>query len=237
MKVHILIAGWDKDRSVFGCARLGADKIYIITPKKHGRKDVEEWVSEKSRKCAEIIKEKYSKLFSVKLVPVSYGDYADCFKAFMKIIKSEQAEGNEVFVNISSGSHVAAAAGIFAASLTKCRAYYVIMKRYDEIFKKEDRFISYGGKSIVEIPLLPISFLSSTEIGLLKIISKHNSIAEPDLAKTAEAQKLFFKASRSKINYYLKKFEENGFVENKIKGGKMLTKITGSGKMIVEAFG
>src|SRR3989344_3199128 len=163
-KVHILIAGWDNDRSIYGCARLGADKVYIITPKKGGIKDVEEWVSEKSRKCAEIIKEKYSKLFSVKLVPVSYGDYAECFKAFMKIIKSEQANGSKVFVNISSGSHIVAAAGIFAASITKCRAYYILPKNYDKIFKKEDRFISYGGKSIVNIPLMPVSSLSSVEL-------------------------------------------------------------------------
>ena len=104
-KVHILIAGWDNDRSIYGCAHLGADKVYVITPKKHGPKDVEEWVSEKSRKCGEIIKKKYSKLFSVNLVPVSYENYADCFRAFMKIIKAEQAEENKVYRVFNAGNY------------------------------------------------------------------------------------------------------------------------------------
>ena len=234
MKIHILISGWDRERSIWGCMRLGADKVYIVVPKPHIRKGIERWWNEKTRKVAEDLRKKFSKYFKIILLPVIYEDYLDCFKKIIRVIKKEKNKGNEVFINISSGSHVVSSAAIFAASLTKCRAYYVLPEKYDEMLKNPNRYISYGGKVLVEIPLLPISSLSDIEIEILKIIEKEGRMAVSELAR--RARDLFTFPTRSKFNYYVRKLEECGFVENEIISGRLYTKITYSGKMIIDAF-
>lgn len=234
MKVHILISGWDKGRSIWGCTRIGADKVYIIVPEQHGGRAIEPWWNEKTRKAAEDVKQRFSKYFDIHFLPVVYEDYLDCFKKIIKTIKKETEDGNEVLVNISSGSHVASSAAIFAASLCKCKAYYVIAKKYDDVLKNEDRYISYGGKAVVDVPLLPISYMSGVEIELLKIIQKEGGISVSDLA--GKARSLFTRPTRSKFNYYVRKLEDSGFLETKISSGRMYVKVTDSGRMIIEAF-
>jgi hypothetical protein len=231
VKVHILISGWDKERSIWGCMRLGADKIYIIVPEPNKKKGIENWISLKTRNIAEGLKKKYSKYFEIVFLDVSYEDYIECFKKIIKIIKKEN--GNEIFINISSGSHVAASAAIFAASIMKCKAYYVLAEKYDEVFQQDDRYISYGGKEIVNVPLLPISSISSIEIELLKIIETGGKLPISELARKAKI--LFTVPTRSKFNYYVNKLADSGFLENEIISGKMYTRITNSGKMIIEA--
>ncbi|MFH0890252.1 MAG: DUF6293 family protein [Candidatus Aenigmatarchaeota archaeon] len=230
MKVHILVAGWDKERAIWGCTRLGADKVYLIVPESTKDK-IEPWVNEKTKTAAMNIRDKFSKYFQIELVPVVYDDYIDCFKKTIRIIRKEA--GNDIFINVSSGSHIATSAAIFAASITKCKAYSVQPEKYDEIFKS-DRFISYGGKSIVDIPLLPISSISATEIEVLKFIANKGKIAVSDLAKGAQG--IFDVPTRSKFNYYVNKLGDSGFLDNEMISGKLYTGINDTGKLILEAF-
>lgn len=231
MKVHILVAGWDKDRSVWGCTRIGADKVYVVVPE-GVKEEIDNWVNVKTMGIADGIKQKYSKYFSIEFLPVIYDDYLDCFKKMIKIMKKEKEKNNEIFVNISSGSHVATSAAIFAASLMNCKAYYVLPEKYDKVLEDKDRFISYGGKVIVDIPLLPISNISPVEIELLKIIEKSGEISVSELAR--KSSKLFSSAARSKFNYYVTKLGELGFLSNRTVSGSIYTKIKDSGKMIIE---
>jgi CRISPR locus-related DNA-binding protein len=231
MKVHILITGWDCERSIWGCMHLGADRVYLIVPDSKPKRNIETWVSQKTKNVAESVMKKYSKYFEINPVTVSYEDYLDCFRKIIRIMKKEAK--NEVFVNISSGSHVVASAAIFAASIMRCKAYYVLAERYDDIFKDEGRFVSYGGKSVVDVPLLPISFISDTETEILKIIKKDGRMPVSELAR--KANHLFSKPTRSNFNYYVNKLAESGFLKNEISSGKMFTRITESGKMIIEA--
>ncbi len=230
MKIHILVAGWDKERAIWGCTRLGADKVYLIVPE-FTKEKTDPWVNEKTRKIADEIKTKFSRYFKIEFVPVVYDDYLDCFKKIIKVIKNEK--GNEILVNIASGSHIATSAAIFAASITKCKAYYVQPERYDEVFKG-DRFISYGGKSIVDIPLLPISAITETEVEILEFIAKTGRVAVSELAK--EAQGIFDVPTRSKFNYYVDKLGDMGFLNNGVVSGRLYTKINDTGKLILEAF-
>ncbi len=230
MKVHILVTGWDKERAIWGCTRLGADKVYLIVPE-FTKEKIEPWVNEKTNKIAKAVGNKFSKYFPIEFVPVIYDDYLDCFKKVIKIIRKEK--GNEILVNIASGSHIATSAAIFAASITKCKAYYVQPEKYDEIFKQE-KFISYGGKNIVDIPLLPIAAISEIEIEILKFIGKKGALSVTELSK--EAQGIFGVPTRSKFNYYVDKLGDAGFLDNELVGGKLYTKINGTGKLVLEAF-
>ncbi len=234
MKVHILIAGWDRERGIWGCMKIGADKVYMVIPNPKIKVKTDSWVSNKTRDSACHIQKKFSKYFHIELLPVVYEDYLDCFRKIVKTIKREQKKGNAVYVNISSGSHVATSAAIFAASITKCKAYYVIAEEYDEALKESGRFISYGGKAVVDVPLLPVSLISDTELGMLKFISKEKTMAVSELAR--RARDLFTEPTRSKFNYYVSKLEEAGFVRNEISSGRMYTKITDAGKMVLDAF-
>jgi len=233
MKVHILICGWDKERSIWGCMKIGADKVYIVLPNEKVKTKTDKWISDKTREIAYEIQNKFSKYFEIEMLPVAYENYLDCFKKIVKIIQKEKKKGNEVYINISSGSHIVTSAAIFAASITRCKAYYVIAEKYDELFKRRDKFISYGGKAIVDVPLLPINYISETELELLKVINKHKSISVSDLSKIAK--NLFNEPTRSKFNYYVNKLADEGFLKNEIISGRMYTKITDAGKMILEA--
>lgn len=230
-RIHIFVSGWDKERAIWGCTRLGADKVYILTPSKT-RESIESWINEKTRNIASKTKKKFEKFFDIELVPIIYDDYIDCFKNIIKIIKRE--EGNEIFVNISSGSHVATSAAIFAASLTGCKAYYVHPKSYDDIFKREEKFISYGGKSIVEIPLLPISQISDIELKILRKVEEFKRISISELA--IKARDIFDRPTRSKFNYYINKLVENNFLRSEKIGKRIYVETTESGRMIIEAF-
>ncbi len=234
MKVHILTLGWDSERSIYGCMKLGADKVYLVVPGKTKTGSIEEWWNNKTKSVGEKIIKGFSKYFEFKRLEVVYEDYFDCFRGILKTIKEEQARGNLVYLNISSGSHILTSAAIFAASLTRAKAYYVIPEKYDEVFKKEERFISYGGREVVDVPLLPISYLLKVELKLLKIIAASNSISITELVEKARP---FFKSTnRSKINYYLKKLADIGFLKTKFQSGKIFAEITDSGKMVVSAF-
>ncbi|MBI3413417.1 MAG: hypothetical protein HY051_05060 [Candidatus Aenigmarchaeota archaeon] len=230
MKVHILVTGWDKERAIWGCTRLGADKVYLIVPE-FTKKKIESWVNEKTNKIAKSIKKGFSKYFPIEFVPVIYDDYLDCFKKVIKIIRKEK--GNEILINIASGSHIATSAAIFAASITKCKAYYVQPEKYDEMFKQE-KFISYGGRNIVDIPLLPIAAISEVEIEILRFIDKKGATSVTELAK--EAQGIFDVPTRSKFNYYVDKLGDAGFLDNELVGGKLYTKINDTGRLVLEAF-
>jgi predicted transcriptional regulator len=233
MKVHILICGWDKERSIWGCMKIGADKVYIVLPNERVKTKTDKWISDKTREIAYEIQSKFSKYFEIEMLPVDYENYLDCFKKIIRTIRKEKNKGNEVYVNISSGSHVATSAAIFAASITRCNAYYVIAERYDEFLKEKNKFISYGGKAVVDVPLLPVNCVSETELELLKVISKHKSISISELSKIA--RNLFTEPTRSKFNYYVNKLADEGFLKNEIISGRMYTKITDAGKMILEA--
>ncbi len=230
MKVHILVAGWDKGRAIWGCTRLGADKVYLIVPE-FTKEKIESWVNEKTNKIAKDLKKEFSKYFPIEFVPVVYDDYLDCFTKVVKIIRKEK--GNEILVNIASGSHIATSAAIFAASITKCKAYYVQPEKYDDMFKQE-KFISYGGRNIVDIPLLPIAAISEIEIEILRFIDKKGATSVTELAK--DAQGIFDVPTRSKFNYYADKLGDAGFLDNELVGGKLYTKINDIGKLILEAF-
>jgi len=234
MKVHILTLGWDSERSIYGCMKLGADKVYLVVPGKAKAGSIEDWWNIKTKSVGEKIIKEFSKYFEFRKIEVVYEDYFDCFRGILKTIKEEQAKGNSIYLNISSGSHIVTAAAIFAASLTRAKAYYVIPEKYDEIFKKEERFISYGGREVVDVPLLPISYLLKVELKLLKIIAAVNSISITELV---DRTKPFLKSTnRSKVNYYLKKLADMGFLKTTFKSGKIFAEVTDSGKMVVSAF-
>lgn len=106
-------------------------------------------------------------------------------------------------------------------------------ERYDDVFR-QDRFISYGGRNIVDIPLLPIAAVSEVEVGILRFIGKRGQMSVTELSK--EAQGIFDVPTRSKFNYYVDKLGDMGFLDNEISGGKLYTKINGTGRLILEAF-
>jgi len=183
LRVHVAPVGFEIDRIVLPAKKRKADKVYLM---------IHENPSEdKAGPFVEKIKKQLKKA-NIEVVTASH-DRLDLYK-IIKSIKEiiEEEKGNNVYVNLASGSKIQAIAGMMACMMFNKEKnvvpFYVEAKEYIG-FKGQQS--SSGIKEILDIPPYEIQIPEQKHIKALKIIKDNSGkLTKKEMAKLAYDEKI-----------------------------------------------
>ena len=183
LRVHVAPVGFEIDRIALAAKQMKADRVWLLMHTEPS-KDRAQGFMEKIK--AQLKKEKIE-------VQVSHSNRFDLFKllrALKEIVQKE--EGNDIFVNCSSGSKIQAIACMMACMMfqgkTKLTPYYAEPESYSSVKGEQ---LSSGLKSIVKLPAYEIHTPKSILVQALKIIQENGGkITKKEMAKIVDEKKL-----------------------------------------------
>ena len=179
LRVHITPIGFELDRVILPLVDMKADKVWLIS-------------KEESRDKAKPYKDKI--IARLKKLKINYDctdceitDMYDILRSMRMIIEKEYR--NDIFINVSSGSKIAAIAGMMASMIFKDRTriipYYVEPMKYPGETKRSKP----QSEGLKEIQILPDYKIEQPEphlISILKIIEKCDGcISKKELIQNA----------------------------------------------------
>jgi len=183
LRIHVAPVGFEIDRIVLPAKKRKADKVYLMI---HENPSVD-----KAGPFVEKIKRQLKKA-NIEVVTASH-DRLDLYK-IIKSIKEiiEKEKGNNVYVNLASGSKIQAIAGMMACMMFNKEKnvvpFYVEAKEYLG-FKGQQ--ISSGIKELLDIPPYEIQIPESKHIKALKIIKDNGGkLTKKQMAKLADDEKI-----------------------------------------------
>ena len=183
LRVHIAPVGFEIDRIVIPAKNLKADKVWLL---------IHENPSEdKAGPFLEKIKKQLSKE-KIKVVIERHNrlDLFNIIKSIKGIVTKE--EGNDIYVNLASGSKIQAIASMMACMMfneqKSIKPFYAEAERYPGF---EGKQISHGVKKLMQIPTYDIHTPKPQLIQALKIIKDHGGkIRKKEMAEIAEQNNL-----------------------------------------------
>lgn len=235
-RVHVVPLGYEFDRVVEPLLDLKADRAVLVhhtrdsePPAYHA--DIrnilqEEGISLEERECD---------LFDLY---TCLGEIAEAITRF---------EGDNVYVNVATGSKVTAIAGMIACMATGATPYYVSAKEYERRDGEgEVGPVSSGVKSIEKLSGYPIEAPSKDEVRVLKYLSKEAPASKKQIIEFAEENGLDFisdlETDRPQGKYrrlesrVMKDLKAKNYVEHEDRGRTLLVHITEDGEKTLRAF-
>ena len=189
LRVHIAPVGFEIDRIAIAAKQMKADRVWLLM---HGEPSKDRALGYMERIKAQLRKEKIE-------VHAEYSDRFDLFK-ILKSVRGivEREQGNDIFVNCSSGSKIQAIACMMACMMfqgeTKLTPYYAEPESYSSVKGEQ---LSSGVKTVVKLPAYEIHTPRPALVQALKII-KHSGgrITKKEMAKLAEEKRLIIVNAR-----------------------------------------
>lgn len=183
LRVHIAPVGFEIDRIAIPAKQMKADRVWLVM---HEEQSKDRALGYMEKIKLHLKKEKIE-------VETAYSDRFDLFKllrALREIVQKE--EGNDIFVNCSSGSKIQAIACMMACMMfqetAKLTPYYAEPESYTSVRGKQ---LSSGLKSIVKLPAYEIHTPKSSLVHALKIIKENGGkITKKEMAKLSFEKKL-----------------------------------------------
>ncbi len=183
LRVHVAPVGFEIDRIAIPAKQMKADRVWLVMHEDVS-KDRAQGYMEKIK--AQLKKEKIE-------VKIAYSDRSDLFKLLRTLREIVQDEnGNDIFVNCSSGSKIQAIACMMACMMfqgkTKLTPYYAEPESYSSVRGEQ---LSSGLKSVVKLPAYEIHTPKPILVQALKIIKDGNGkMTKKEMAKLAFEKKL-----------------------------------------------
>jgi len=182
LRIHIAPVGFEVDRIVLSARKRKADRVYLLVHENRSDDRAGPFVDRIKRQLKgdiEVVTEHHNRL-----------DLFEIIKSIRHIIEREA--GNNIYVNLASGSKIQAIAGMMACMMfnenKNVFPFYVEAKEYLG-FKGQQ--ISTGIKDPIDIPAYEIQTPEQRHIGALKIITESGGrIRKKDMAELAERQGL-----------------------------------------------
>lgn len=194
-KIHIAVLGYEIDRIVEPLKRMGASKFYLII----GEEDspvAKQFIpvlkkkivigSDESMESLEVdgknvTSDNLIPLDSFKEEPVkSVWNYTQLLNKFCDLIKCETEKGNKVYINISSGSKLAAVAGSIAAYMYGGEPYYVQVKDYNYINSLLEKGESINGLTTGVSQIHSIPNPETSGVKNILSVPNYSEIKKPD---------------------------------------------------------
>jgi len=169
LRVHICPVGFEEDRIVIPISELKADKVYLIT------KSGEDLANGAIQRIITALR-------SLKLEPTvvecDIHSLEECFCKISEILYKEALQGNDVYVNVSSGTNILCIAGTMACMTWGGAPYYVIPKTY----APKGEPLHLGVRKIFELPRYRITPPRRELISILEFISgKNRAVSHSEL--------------------------------------------------------
>jgi len=221
----IVFVGHYKDRLIESIRHLREypiERVILVVGKQKSTGE------KKSQDVAEELQQDLAQLFDVSIKQVDKKDVMVAACELTTLIRKEQAEGNNVILNLSGSLRTFSIAGYISGCMTQSRAITVIPKYNDD-----DEEI--GIESIIDLPILPVTPLRKEHIDIISAIADGVSSLDelvfrmnPQLKKTSEE----FPKERSRLSHHIKNFESMGLIVKEKSGKNVGIKVTALGEMI-----
>lgn len=183
LRIHIAPVGFEIDRIVLPAKERRADKVYLMIHENQSE--------DKAGPFVEKIK-KQLQAQNIETV-IEHHDRLDIFK-IIKSIKGiiQKEKGNNVYVNLASGSKIQAIAGMMTCMMyneaDNVIPFYVEAQDYLGFSGQQT---SKGIKEIIDLPSYEIQKPVEKHIQTLRIIQEHGGrITKKEMAKLAAEEKL-----------------------------------------------
>jgi hypothetical protein len=184
LRIHIAPVGYEIDRVVHPAKQEKADRVWLLL---HENKS-----DDKSSPFTIKIINQLEKLGIE--VKQEYHDRRDLFK-IIRAIKNiiEQEKGNEIYVNLASGSKIQAIGTMMACMMfndnENIHPFYVEAKNYRGVDARQP--LSTGIKSIQDVPPYSIKIPDERLVRALEIIKENNGkLTKKEMARISEENKI-----------------------------------------------
>jgi len=238
LRVHIAPVGYEVDRIVLAAKQEKADKVWLLLHENKSEDKAGPFITKITK---QLLKQNIE-------VKEEYHDRRDLFK-IIRAVKNiiDQEKGNEIYVNLASGSKIQAIGTMMACMMfndnSNIHPFYVEAKNYPGFNAKQP--LSTGIKDIVDVPPYSIKTPDQKLVAALQIITEHNGkLTKKEMAKIAEEQQLIIINSKEK-NHSMARFasldkniiqplEEWKFIEIEKLGRNRWIKITQEGSNVAK---
>jgi len=198
LRVHLAPVGFEIDRIVISAKNMKADKVWLLIHNNPSEDKAGPFV-EKIQK--QLKKEK----IKVEIARHNRLDLFNIIKSIKEIVAQE--EGNDIYVNLASGSKIQAIASMMACMMfnetQRIKPFYAEAESYPGF---EGKQMSYGVKNLIEIPTYEIKIPKLELVQALKIIKDHKGrIRKKEMAELAEQNNLITVNAREE-NYTQARF-------------------------------
>ena len=236
LRVHIAPVGYEVDRIVLAAKQEKADRVWLLLHENRSEDKAGPFITKIKN---QLLKQNIE-------IKEEYHNRRDLFK-IIRAVKNiiEQEKGNEIYVNLASGSKIQAIGTMMACMMfnddSNIHPFYVEAKNYPGFNAKQP--LSTGIKDIVDVPPYSIKTPDQKLVAALQIITEHNGkLTKKEMAKTAEEQQLIIINSKEK-NHSMARFasldkniiqplEEWNFIEIEKLGRNRWIKITQEGSNV-----
>lgn len=198
LRVHIAPVGFEVDRIVISAKQMKADKVWLLIHNNPSEDKAGPFI-EKIQKQLKKEKIKFSIERHNRL------DLFNIIKSIKEIVSKE--EGNDIYVNLASGSKIQAIASMMACMMfneeKRIKPFYAEAERYSGF---EGNQMSFGVKNLMQIPTYEIHTPKTELIETLRIIINNKGrIRKKEMAKLAEKNNLIIVNAREE-NYTQARF-------------------------------
>jgi hypothetical protein len=197
-RVHVVALGWEVARVVEPLYDLKADKVVLILP-------------ESEALLAEFEEEMLDDLEAMDRIEVetrtaNLYDLDSALQVFTQAVKDH--ESDDVYINVSTGTKLAAIAGMMATQTSEATPFYVrptLSDPDDETLETPDEPLIPGAGATTELPVFELQGPTSEQLQILGFLHGKDGVTKKELIQYAEAQELPFIAtteSKSKEGRY-----------------------------------
>ena len=183
-RVHVVAHGWEVARIVDPLFELKADKLVLIGPLNDA------WLAEFEEEMIADL-EAMDRL-EFELRRANLYDFDSAVQAFSQAVKDH--EDDDVYVNVSTGTSLAAIAGMMAAQTSDATPFYVQPGFEDESSIPEEPVILEAGP-VSELPVFELDGPSTEQLRVLAHLHGRESATKKELIKFAEREELPFIAN------------------------------------------
>jgi hypothetical protein len=236
--VHIVPFGYEYDRILDPLKKGKADTVVLLnnSSTRENRADFQDELQRKLESDSELeLDARECDIF----------DMYDSLEAIMGAISDYS--GQDVYVNLATGTKVTAVSGMIACMATEADPFYVKAKLAGSEPPMKSNLP--GSKDVVEIPDYPIEKPTDDQIRVMEYIYSERGQSETrkkDLIDFAEKQELDFasgsggvteKALYPRLNSHIvDPLDEKDFVETEKRGNTTRVRLTEEGEKAVRAF-
>ena len=225
-RVHIVSQGWEVARVVEPIFDLKADKVVIICPTDNAFE-------------ADFEREMITDLQSIERLDVELRqangyDLDSTLQVFTQAVKDH--EDDDVYINVSTGSQIAAIAGMMAAQATDATPFYVKSSPADpdaeEVQTPEEPVFPEAGE-ITELPVFELRGPSPEQLRILGYLRGDDGATKKALIQFAESEELPFIAdTEAKSDEGRYRLLESHIIDPLTKGGYIRVEKAGRKKEV-----
>jgi len=192
-RVHIAGQGWEVARIVEPLFELKADKLVLICPINDA------YLADFERDMIEDL-ESMERL-DLEIREANFYDLDSSLQAYTQAVKDH--EGDEVYINISTGTNVAGIAGMMAAQTSDATPYYVRPTLADQnedpdavedVWTPDQPIFDTAGE-ITELPVFELQGPSPEQLQMMGFLLGEDGVTKKELIRFAEEKELPFIAN------------------------------------------